>query len=164
MRAELVGAEGPIALASLTPRDAAGIRAIADGDVRVANPSVLAYDIAGKGVTRFRGTIGLENPKADIGSTLNPQVRFFVLDAAPDMERLIPPLAGVPLPPAPPLSTITEAIDRVFWHLLGRAPSANERRAAERALGPSAGGRPSAPGLADLIWAITMKPEFQFVH
>ena len=164
MQAELVSVNGTVALASLTPRDAAGIRAIADVDVRVANPSVLVYDIAGKGFTRFRGTIGLENPKADIGSTLNPQVRFFVFDAPPDMERLIPPVAGVPLPPAAPVSTVTEAIDRVFWHLLGRAPSANERRVAEMALGDSPGGRPTAPGLADLIWAITMKPEFQFVH
>ena len=30
--------------------------------VRVQNPSVVAYDIAGKGFTSFRGVIGLENP------------------------------------------------------------------------------------------------------
>ena len=100
----------------MPPRTATG--------VRVKNPSVLVYDIAGKGFTRFRGVVGLENARADIGSTLNPQVRFFVFDAAPDMERLIPPAPGVPLPPLRPLASASEAIDRVFWHLLGRAPSA----------------------------------------
>ena len=58
------------------------------------NPSVLVYDIAGKGFTRFRGVVGLENPQSEIGSTLNPQIRFFVFDAAPNMERLVPPAPG----------------------------------------------------------------------
>jgi hypothetical protein len=130
----------------------------------VKNPSVLTYDIAGKGFTRLRGIVGLENSRADIGSTLNPQVRFFVFDAAPDMERLIPPVPGAPLTPQPAIRSTPEAIDRVFWHLLGRAPTAAERRLAEAALRNPAGSGPAAQGLADLIWAITMKPEFQFVY
>ena len=81
------------------------------------------------------------------------------------MERLTPPLPGTPLPPNPPVTTIAEAIDRVFWHALGRAPSAAERRAAETALhNPAGGTRPSAQGLADLLWAVTMKPEFQLIY
>jgi uncharacterized protein DUF1549/uncharacterized protein DUF1553/cytochrome c len=172
-QAELVGPAGATPLASLAPRDASGIRTgtgpiavpgAGGGGVRVKNPSVLVYDIAGKGYTRLRGIVGLENAKADIGSTLNPQVRFFVFDAAPDMERLIPPAAGAPLPPRPAIASASEAIDRVFWHLLGRAPSAAERRMSAAALGSAAGSRPSAQGLADLIWAVTMKPEFQFVY
>ena len=76
------GPTGVTPLSSLTPRDAAGLRAGsgpiarrgANGDgVRVKNPSVLVYDIAGKGFTRFRGVVGLENPKSEIGSTLNPR-------------------------------------------------------------------------------------------
>ena len=132
--------------------------------MRVKNPSVLVYDIAGKGFTRLRGIVGLENARADIGSTLNPQVRFFVFDAAPDMERLIPPAAGTPLPPPAPVRSAADAIDRVFRHLLGRAPTAAERRLADEALRAPAGSGPSATGLADFIWAITMKPEFQFVY
>jgi len=55
-------------------------------------------------------------------------------------------------------------VERGFWYLLGRAPSVVERRAAESALrGPAGGSRPSAQGLADLLWAITMKPEFQLI-
>ena len=171
-QAELVGPSGSIPLSSLTPRDAGGIRAgtgpltvpAANGTgIRVKNPSVLVYDIAGKGFTRLRGVVGLENARADIGSTLNPQVRFFVFDAAPDMERLMPPAPGTPLPPPDPVTSTAQAIDRVFWHLLGRAPSLAERRLAEASLG-TAGTRPSAPALADFIWAVTMKPEFQFVY
>ena len=172
-QAELVGPAGVVPLTSLTPVDAAGLRAgtgpiavpTGNGEgLRVKNPSVVVYDIGGKDFTRLRGVVGLENAKADIGSTLNPQVRFFVFDAAPDMERLIPPAPGVPLPSRPAIASASEAIDRVFWHLLGRAPSAKERQLAGSALQNSAGPRPSASGLADLIWAITMKPEFQFVY
>ena len=52
---------------------------------------------------------------------------------------------GAPLPPPAALHTKAEAIDRVFWHLLGRAPSDAERRIADAALSePSSGDRPSA--------------------
>jgi Protein of unknown function (DUF1549)/Protein of unknown function (DUF1553)/Planctomycete cytochrome C len=173
-QAELVGPSGVTPLASLTPADASGLRTGsgpiqvtgANGEgVRVKNPSVLVYDIAGKGFTQFRGIMGLENKQSDIGSTLNPATRFFVFDSAPDMERLVPPLPGPPLPAAPPVSTIARAVDRVFWQALGRAPTPAERRIAEEALrDPARGDRPSPQGLADLLWAVIMKPEFQFIY
>ena len=48
---------------------------------------------------------------------------------------------------------------------VSRAPSANERRAAENAVeDPARPGRPSAEGLADLLWAVLMKPEFQLIY
>jgi hypothetical protein len=109
--------------------------------------------------------IGLENPQAEIGSTLNPQIRFFVFDKAPNMERLLPPAPGTPLPPPPALHSGADVVDRVFRHALGRSPSDAERRAAEDALrDPSGGTHPFAPGLADLLWAIFMKPEFQLIY
>jgi Protein of unknown function (DUF1549)/Protein of unknown function (DUF1553) len=172
--ATLEGASGATPLSWLTPRDSAGLRSgsgpilvgAPNGDgVRVKNPSVLVYDIAGKGFTKFRAVAGIENAPAVIGSTLNPQIRFYVFDTEPDMEHLIPPAPGMPLPPAPVLTTTAAAIDRVFWSALGRAPSDAERRAAEEALrDPSRGTRPSAQGLADLLWAVTMKPEFQLIY
>jgi hypothetical protein len=172
-QAELVGPSGATPLSALTPRDASGMRTgagpltvpSANGTgVRVTNPSTLVYDIGGRGFTRLRGVAGLENARADIGSTLNPQTRFFVFDAAPDMERLIPPAPGTPLPPPAAIASVDAAIDRVFWQLLGRAPTTAERRVAEEALRQPGAMRPSAPALADFIWAVTMKPEFQFVY
>ena len=132
---------------------------------RVRNPSVLSYPIGGKGFVRFRGLIGIENPKNEIGSTLNPQLRFFVFDQAPNMERLVPPAPGVPLPPPPAVTGATALAERLFRHALGRAPSAAERTAAVQVLeDPSGSARPSAKGLADLLWAILMKPEFQLIY
>jgi hypothetical protein len=131
----------------------------------VKNPSLVIYDVAGRGFTRFRGIIGLENPASEIGSTLNPQIRFFVFDAAPNLERLVPPAPAPPLPRGPTLTDVTQAIDCVFRHALGRPPSAVERRAAEDALrDPARGSRPSPQGLADLLWAVIMKPEFQLIY
>lgn len=169
------GATGPTALSALTPRDLGGLRpgtgpigfgAPDANGVRVRNPSVLVYDIGGKGFTSFRALVGIENAKEEIGSTLNPQIRFYVFDREPNMTNLNPPSAGATLPPpAPAVRTVTQAIDRVFWSALGRAPLAAERRAAEQVLQDPAGGtRPSPQGLADLLWALAMKPEFQFIY
>jgi hypothetical protein len=121
----------------------------------VKTPSRLVYDIAGKGFTRFRGSVGIENQ--EITSDLNPHIRFFIFDREPNMDRLTPVAPGAPVPPGPTLKTGAEAVDRVFWYALGRAPSPEERRAAE----PAAA---TPEGLADLLWAVLMKPEFQLVY
>src|SRR5262249_28197083 len=164
----LVGDTGSVRVRSRASGDAAGGRGGdggPGGGVRVRNPSVLVYDIAGKGLTRLRGRILAENAASDIGATLNPQLRFYVFDKAPNLERLIPPAPGTPLPAPTVLTTIDGTIDRVFEYTLGRVPSSAERRAAEAALRRSSGdARPSAEGLADLLWAITMTPEFQFIR
>jgi hypothetical protein len=161
MEAELVGASGAVPLASLTPRDGAGLRrgdAPAAG-VRVNDPSMLIYDVAGRGFTRLRGRIAIENPASEIGSTLNPALRFYVFDAPPNMDRLMPPAPGLPLPAPRVPPTIDAAIDQIFWHALGRAPNPSERQAARRSVSGSV-----ADEVADLLWAVTMKPEFQFIY
>ena len=175
-QAELVGPQGSVPLSSLSPVDPAALREgsgpikvagaeTAAGGVRVKNPSVLVYDISGRGFTRFRGFMGIENRPSDIGATLNPQLRFFVFDAEPNMDRLTPPEGGAPLEAPPVLTTNTAAVDRLFRHALGRVPSAAERRLAEGALrDPARGDRPSPEGLADLLWAVLMKPEFQLIY
>ena len=174
--AELVDAGGKTTpLAALTPREAEGLRSPAapataappssDGGVRVRAASRLVYDVAGRGFTRFRGSIALDNPRSEIGSTLNPAVRFFVFDTEPNMDRLLPPAPQLPAPAAPPLETVSGAVDRVFLYALGRSPSPAERRLAMSALSdPARPGRPSAEGLADLLWALLMKPEFQLIY
>ena len=72
------------------------------------------------------------------------------------MDRLLPVAPETPLPVVT-VKTAREAVDRVFWYALGRAPSAAERAAAERSAG-------TPDGLADLLWAVVMKPEFQYVY
>jgi hypothetical protein len=170
--AEFLGPSGSVSLSSLKPADPSGLRPADDrlnGStipvVRVKNPSRLEYDIRGRGFTQFRGVVGVENAVSDIGSTLNPQIRFFIFDSEPTSERLVPPAAGTPLPAGPALKTAREAVDRVFWYALGRAPSAGERRLAESVLkDPAAPERLSPDGLADLLWAVLMKPEFQLIY
>ena len=174
--AELVGADGTTPLSALTPLEAQGLRSAdgqgpagqatgSSGNVRVRPPSRLVYDISGRGFTRFRGSLALDNPRSEIGSTLNPAVRFFVFAAEPNMDRLLPPAAQPPLPAGPTLATVAEAVDRVFLHALGRLPTDLERRLAVSAISdPARDGRPSADGLADLLWALLMKPEFQLIY
>ena len=94
-------------LGAMRPADTGGLRpgtgpmALNGAPVpalRVSNPSTLVYDIAGRGFTRLRGVIWIENPVADVGSTLDPQLRFYVFDTEPNMDRLRPPMPGTPLP------------------------------------------------------------------
>ena len=81
------------------------------------------------------------------------------------MDRLTPVAPETPLPPGPTLKTAAQAVDRVFWYALDRAPSPVERIAAEKALGdPARPNRLSAEGLADLLWSVMMKPEFQLIY
>jgi hypothetical protein len=131
--------------------------------VRVKFPSVLVYNIAGKGFTRFQGAPSLENVEFTQGEGVT--ARFFVFDQEPSMDRLVPPNPGTPLPPEPTLKTIPQAVDYVYWYALGRPPSPAEREIAEAALrDPAHPGRPSVDGLADLLWSIMMTPEYQFIR
>ncbi len=168
--AELVTADGTaVPLSSLTPADASGLRPPASpaaSRVTVANPSRLVYDIRGRGFTRFRGKADIDNPRSEVGSTLSPALRFFVFDAEPNPDRLVPPAAAAPpLPPAPPVQAPAAIVDRIFRHALNRAPTSAEQQAAEAALlDPRTPGRASAEGLADLLWAVLVKPEFQLIY
>lgn len=171
--AELVGANGVTPLSALSPLDDSGVRTgeseveipgvEGTGGVRVKTPSRLVYDIAGKGFTRFRGTVGLEN--RDITFDISPNIRFFVFSQQPNDDRLTPVEPQRPVTGPPALRSATEVVDRVFWHALGRAPSDAERRVALSALeDPEHPETPSAEGLADLLWAVLMKPEFQMIY
>src|SRR5262249_46214357 len=117
---------------------------------------------AGKGFTHLRGSVAIEN--REITSDLNPRLRFFVFDQEPNMERLTPVSPETPLPAAPPPTTASETVERIFQYTLSRPPSAAEAAAAMAAMeAPSRKGHISAQGLADLLWAVLMKPEFQLI-
>jgi len=172
--AELVGTNGAVTpLEDLKAIDESVLR-VARGPVvlddttfpsgvRVKTPSRLVYDISGRGFTRIRGVVGLENV-ANLAQGETILGRFLIFGTEPDMDRLVPPTPGTPLPPGPPLSTATQVIDRIYWYALGRAPSVDEQVIALDALADSnRPGRLSAEGLADLLWAVMMKPEFQLI-
>ena len=160
---ELIGPGGTVVrLSSLRPIENGELRtseAVGDS-VRVKTPSRLVFDIESKGFTKMRGEVAIENK--EITSDLNPQIRFLIFEQEPNMERLTPVLADTPLPPPAVLDGAKQVVDRVFEYALGRAPSTAERRTADNALRSS--DHPSAEGLADLLWAILMTPEFQLIH
>ena len=164
---ELAHADGAMTrLSSLKPVDGAGLRSSdspidykgATGDgVRVATPSRLVYDIAGKGFTRLTGVATIET--RSLKDDINPRIRLFIFKEEPNMERLVPVAAESPVPFPGPLQTSSQVVDRVFQYALGRAPSRRERAAAENSL------KELSPGpVADLLWAVLMKPEFQLIR
>ena len=114
-RGELVGPNGAVTpLTVLTPLDESALRAASGpvvlddatfaSGVRVKTPSRLVYDISGRGFTRLRGVAGLENVSALAqGETILG--RFLIFGTEPDMDRLVPPTPGTPLPPGPRLTT-----------------------------------------------------------
>ncbi len=163
---QLVSADGTVVpVSSLVPSDRSGLRGAPDAvRLPVKNNSRLVFDIAGKGFTRLRGTLNIENDRADVGSTLNPSLRFLVFDVEPNMSRLLPPAPDLPAPFVP-VATVRATVDRIFWSALGRAPSVAERRLAEAAIAdPARPGKASAASVADLLWAVLMKPEFQLIY
>ena len=168
VKAEFVGPDGTVPLTSLTPVDASGLRLPRGPDadrLPVKNSSRLVYDISGRGFTHFRGSVDVDNARAEVGSTLNPQLRFFIFGAEPNMNRLLPPYPGMPLPGPAPVSSPRELVDHVFWSALGRAPSPAERQLSEAAIAnPAAPGQVAADAVADFLWAILMKPEFQLIY
>jgi hypothetical protein len=152
---EFVSDAGVTPLTALEPVSAAGLRGEAPDRVPVKTPSKLVYEIKSRVFTRIRGTAGIENKV--ITSDINPQIRFFIFREEPNMERLTPVEAFTPLPPGSILKPGRPVVDRIFWYALGRAPSEVERREAEATA-------QDAPGVADLLWAVMMKPEFQLIY
>jgi len=161
---ELVTADGrSTPLASLKPVDAAGLRDESKTNLRVKLNSILAYDLTGRGFTRLRLAPGHEDATLNQGE--NVQARFYIFDRQPDLDRLVPPKPETPVPAGPVLPSAAEAVDTVYWHALGRAPSANERRLALAAIRDAQRPTQATPqGLADLLWAVMMKPEFQLIR
>ena len=170
--AELVAGDKATPLSSLKPLDDSGLRAAsgpidlpgANGTgVRVKTPSRLVYDIGGQGYTKLRGLVGIENK--EVTSDINPTLRFFVFDTEPNMERLTPVLPDLPLAEEKFNKSPEHLVDALFWYTLERAPTVEEKRSAAEVLRDAhRKKRTSADGLADLLWAIMMKPEFQLIY
>jgi hypothetical protein len=129
--------------------------------IHASVPSALSWKIADKKFTRFRTTAVVDESsrKSDIG----PAVRFFVFTEQPEPERLVR-IEGAP-PGAVPAThwTAGDLADRLYLHLFARNPSTKEKKQAA-AIVSEGGSSPTAAGVEDLLWALLMSPEFQFVH
>ena len=133
---------------------ATGSTPLADLQPKQSKHDLAVYDVAGKGFARMEGKIEID--RKCMSSEINPQVRAFIFDRAPDMERLVAASPETPFDASP---QGTQLIDRIFEQALSRPPTAAERRLATAALNP-----PTASGLADLIWSVAMLPEFQMIR
>jgi len=122
-------------------------------------PSSLSWNIAGKGFTRFRAKAVIDD--AGQQSDINSALRFFVFTQKPNPERLIRVWGE-------PISTVTKTewtasqlVNRLYVHLLARQPEPTEFRTAVAMLGSE---KPETAGVEDLLWALLMSPEFQYIH
>jgi hypothetical protein len=161
--AELVGPDKVVPLSSLKPLDGSGLRASNSPGVGVKTPSRLVYDISGQGYTKLRGSVAIEN--TEVSSDINPDIRFFVFETEPNMERLTPVLPELPAAAQKPYKEPGKTVDALFWYALGRPPSPAEKQTAEEVIRDvDRKKRVSPDGLADLLWAVMMKPEFQLIY
>ncbi|MBM3795108.1 MAG: DUF1549 domain-containing protein [Acidobacteria bacterium] len=125
------------------------------GRERIASGASSTNVLDVSGLDRFRAKVGLaESSKA---SDVNPRVRFFVFGEEPDPKQYLAVKGAPPVAVPPVLRNADALIDRVYRHALSRTPSAAERRAA-RAFGVT-----KPDGLEDLLWAVAMSPEFQYI-
>ena len=156
-QAELAGPNGAVPLAPATAEITA--KEVKYAAVAAQVPSVLHFHIPAKGYKRFRANAVIDDRSRQ--SDIMPVVRFFVFTQEPDLDNLIR-IQGQP-PVVPPRESWApgELADRLYEHLLSRKPSALERETAIEMLG---GAEVTAGGVEDLLWALLMSPEFQFIH
>jgi hypothetical protein len=162
--AELIGPSGVTKLADCVAGGSFEHRIIQIKDETYADtlvtpvPSRLACDIAGKGYTRFRATVGVD--KSSVRDDIGPRVRFFIFSEEPDPDQLVRVKAETPVP-APAFPRDTEGLITLLYRsALSRDPDAGELRAARAFLNP----KPTRDGLQDLLWSVFMSPEFQFIR
>ncbi len=132
-----------------------------DGAVSaVASPlgKVLHFPLDGS-AQRFQAQAMIDERSRQ--SDISPAVRFFVFTEEPDLERLVR-IDGTP-PTQPPVKRWDShgLAQYLYQHLLGRPASPKELALAVETIGSS---RPHAEGTEDLLWALLMSPEFQFLH
>ena len=117
-----------------------------------------------RGSRDFKAAPGHENIPLTQGETV--QARFFVFDRQPAMDRLVPPNPETPVASRSRLKTVGRNGGAGFtgtrWAAHQRPRNAVWRR--PRCAMPPIRQKPSADGLADLLWSVMMTPEFQLVR
>lgn len=167
--ARLIGPSGEVELRALAAKSA-----INPGQLRIEGqefrngfltplPTELVFDLKGRQYSRFRAVAGVD--ESSLRSDIGPRVRFFVFAKKPDYRQLVKVSGSPPVPfERPPLAR-EALIDRVYRHVLSREPGEKERQVAREYLtGGKSAGKISADGLEDLLWALFLSPEFQFIQ
>ena len=120
-------------------------------------------DIAGKGYTRFRATVGVD--QKCLINEIGPRVRFFVFAEKPDHEQLLRVDPDRPVPLHREKYTADSLITQLYRYAVSRDPQPAERRIALEFLRVGGNsGKFSAESVEDLLWAVLQSPEFQFIH
>jgi hypothetical protein len=154
MNAEVESASGKVKLADLPTgskfeKRPLRIKGEAVAEALVAPvPSEIVYDIAGKGFTRLRALVGVD--QSSLASDISPRIRFFVFTEEPDRRQLVK--VGETAPVSSKF-TGPDVIAHLYQFALARDPSPEERRIAgefER--------------LEDLLWSLFLSPEFQYIR
>jgi hypothetical protein len=167
---ELSGPEGSKKLAELTTLSKLDQQVITSDKVSVGTSvtvplnTKLVFPIEGLGFTRIRGRVAIDDRSSpsDIGGA----VRFFVFSAEPDPERLMKVDGHAPVPMAPPVKDVNEAIQRLYLNLLGRAPSSDELQIATQFFTPDKSTEPrlEPAAMEDFLWSMLLHPDFQYVY
>jgi hypothetical protein len=162
--AELAGPGGSIKLETVPAREAIKVQELKLSRAAVSAltgkiPSSMVWDIRGKGFTRFRAEAAVDERSRQ--SDINPAVRFFVFSEKPDPDHLIRVQGDRLSGPPKGQRNASGLAQRLYRHLLARNPTAQERKTAETILG---GSSVSLSGVEDLLWALLMSPEFQYIH
>ncbi|MCX6590813.1 MAG: DUF1549 domain-containing protein [Acidobacteria bacterium] len=112
--------------------------------------STKVVELSGKNLDRFKASVRVD-PSVH-RSDINPSVRFFVFAEKPNYDQLVPVAEQRPAPLAE--TTKAQLAKRVFQHAMGRDPLPRELRLL----------RTETPEeLADVLWALSMTPEFQLI-
>ena len=133
-----------------------GTRPLPDGPQ--ALNSTVVHDIAGQGFTRFRAAAGID--ENCLQSDISPRVRFFIFGEEPDPHQLVRVSGEPPVAFEPEKFTTESLTARIYRHALGRPPNPAEQAVAAEFLT----GGTSTEGLADLLWAVFVSPEFQYIQ
>lgn len=160
--AEVVSESGTTPLAAVagmsTVQMALDDKGAAGSAMTQAIPWRLVVDLKGKPYTRLRARVGVS--VASWLSEIGPAVRFFVYAQPPDEKQLLPPVNEPAIAFAPAPKSAEATISFLYAYALGRAPSAEEQRVGKELLGRGT----AADGLEDLLWAIFLSPEFQYLR
>lgn len=144
---------------------------LAEPTIRILRPKGLAspavpaplsalvrFPVDGDEYQRFRAEAVVDERSRP--SEIAPAVRFFVFTEKPDLERLVRIEGEPPIQPPSHDWTAEALADYLYQYLLSRAPTDEERAIAIGMLGSP---KPTNEGTEDLLWALLMSPEFQFI-